>query len=370
MDADALEAWLRLLLLPGIGNQGARILLSAYGSPQEVFAQSTPALAQLMPARLVTAIQTTPARLSTLLQTTKDWLDGADDRRLLTLGESSYPASLLQIEDPPLLLYLLGLPLDVNCAANLAIVGSRNPTPQGALNAKQFAQEFAGAGLTTVSGLALGIDAAAHAGALAGGGKTLAVVGTGLDQVYPRQHQALARQIAAQGTLISEYNLGTAPLSANFPRRNRIISGLSQGVLVVEAALKSGSLITAGQAIEQGREVFAIPGSIHSPQSRGCHALIKQGAKLVETAQDVLEELKLPVLAKRPQASSGLQPTPPSPLGQDLLRALGTEILSLDQLQARTGLATAVLQAGLLDLEMGEHLARLAGGRFQRLIRG
>jgi DNA processing protein len=369
MDAHELKAWLRLLLLPGIGNHAARVLLSAFGSPQAVFEQTATTLIQRMPAKLVAVIQTEPARLGALLQTTQQWLALSDDRRVVALGDADYPASLLQTEDPPLLLHLLGLPLDSRCAASLAMVGSRNPTPQGALNAKQFAQEFASAGLCIVSGLALGIDGAAHAGAIAGGGNTVAVVGTGLDQVYPRQHQDLARQIAQQGTLVSEYCLGTPPLSANFPRRNRIISGLSQGVLVVEAALKSGSLITAGQALEQGREVFAIPGSIHSPQSRGCHALIKQGAKLVETASDVLEELKLTQCSKPTESHNITNQTPPNPLGQTLLTALGMEVLSLDQLQARTGLATAVLQAGLLDLEIDEHLARLAGGRFQRLVR-
>jgi DNA processing protein len=368
MDLKELEAWLRLIRLPGVGNQGARVLLSAFGSPQAVFEQNVQALTQLMPVRLVPVIQAKPQGLSALLMTTQKWLAGSDNRRVLALGDPDYPASLLQTEDPPLLLHLLGLPLDAD-ATNLAMVGSRNPTPQGALDARHFAQAFAKAGLCIVSGLALGIDGAAHAGALAGGGKTVAVVGTGLDQAYPRQHQALASQIAQQGTLISEYCLGTPPLSTNFPRRNRIISGLSQGVLVVEAALKSGSLITASQAIEQGREVFAIPGSIHSPQSRGCHALIKQGAKLVETANDVLEELKLPPYLTPAEPCKATNQTPPNQLGLALLAALGVEILSLDQLQARTGLATATLQAGLLDLEIDEHLARLAGGRFQRLVR-
>jgi DNA processing protein len=222
-----------------------------------------------------------------------------------------------------------------------------------------------------VSGLALGIDGAAHDGAMLGGGETIAVVGTGLDRVYPKRHLALAHRIAQQGMLISEFPIGTPPLTANFPRRNRIISGLSRGTLVVEAALQSGSLITARLAAEQGKEVFAIPGSIHSPQSRGCHALIKQGAKLVEVAQDVLEELKLT------PAGAGAALDAPQPRAEDdaagstpedpLLSALGFDAVSLDALLARTGLDTAHLQAQLLELELDGQVVRLPGGLFQRM---
>jgi DNA processing protein len=243
-----------------------------------------------------------------LLDTTCTWLNAdRQRRRVMTLGDPAYPRCLLDIEDPPLMLYAMGLPvawemladgrtgLDLAQAAGMAIVGSRNPTPQGAANAHDFAQALAQAGLTVVSGMALGVDAAAHAGALQvqGTGRdaiaTVAVVGTGLDRVYPKQHRTLAHQIVRQGVILSEYHLGTPPLAANFPQRNRLIAGLSRGTLVVEAALQSGSLITARMALEQGRDVFAIPGSVHSTQSKGCHALIKQGAKLVESARDVLE---------------------------------------------------------------------------------
>jgi DNA processing protein len=250
----------------------------------------------------------------------------------------------------------------------LAVVGSRNPTPQGAENAERFARDLASRGLCIVSGLALGVDAAAHEGALRGAAKgqlaTVAVVGTGLDRVYPARHRDLAHRIAARGLLISEYPLGTPPLAANFPRRNRLIAGLCQGTLVVEAALESGSLITARLAVEQGRDVFAIPGSIHSPQSRGCHALIRQGAKLVESGQDVLDELPLdaPVSAAH-VAAKDVAPEPPE---DTLLSALGHEATSLDALQARTGLPAAVLQARLLDLELDGRIARLPGGWFQR----
>jgi DNA processing protein len=263
-----------------------------------------------------------------------------------------------------------------NVAHCIAMVGSRNPTPQGETNAREFARALAGSGLCVVSGLALGIDAAAHDGALLAGACTVAVVGTGLDRVYPKGNLALAHRIAQQGLIVSEFPLGTPPLTANFPRRNRIISGLSKGVLVVEAALKSGSLITARLAAEQGKDVFAIPGSIHSPQSRGCHALIKQGAKLVETVEDVLDEMKPP--ASRHDDNAAPDRSSPTPGGQTgpttpalqpdaLLVALGFDVTTLDALQARTGLPTAELQARLLELELDGHLSRLPGGKFQRL---
>ena len=269
LDPDELSAWLRLTLAPGVGNDASRKLLAAFGSAQAVFEQSADSLRQIGTERLVKAIQSQPQGLPALLQTTMEWLQAGDDRCIATLGDAAYPASLLDIEDPPLMLYLLGSQVHQANAAravNIAIVGSRNPTPQGELNARDFAQSFAQVGLCVVSGLALGIDGAAHDGALLGGGQTIAVVGTGLDRVYPKKHLALAHRIAQQGLLMSEFPLGTPPLNANFPRRNRIISGLSRGTLVVEAALKSGSLITARMAVEQGKEVFAIPGSIHSPQ--------------------------------------------------------------------------------------------------------
>lgn len=374
MQSQELAAWLRLTLSPGISLDAARRLLTAFGSPQAVFEQSAGALREIGTDKLVRAIQAPPPSLAAQLQTTLDWLDAGDDRGVVALGDPGYPAPLLDIEDPPLMLYMLGtLANRAQTAANtiaksLAIVGSRNPTPQGESNARAFAKAFGEAGICVVSGLARGIDGAAHDGTLLGGGQTIAVVGTGLDRVYPKKHLDLAHRIARQGMIVSEFALGMPPLTANFPRRNRLISGLSRGTLVVEAALKSGSLITARLASEQGKDVFAIPGSIHSPQSRGCHALIKQGAKLVELAQDVLEELHW--------APSGPSPIDLEPLaGQDpadpalrsLLLALGYDAVSLDALQARTGLDTPRLQAGLLGLELDGQIARLPGGLYQRL---
>jgi DNA processing protein len=350
-----------------------------------VFAQSFSSLRDVVSATQAQALQQVPSGFEDAVDTTWSWLHAdLQHRRILTLGDSAYPQALLNIEDPPLMLYALGngeafVPGALDALPCVAIVGSRNPTPQGAANAREFGHALAQAGLTVVSGLALGVDGAAHQGALEGAGTapvaTIAVVGTGLDRIYPKQNAPLARQIASHGLLLSEYPLGTPPLAANFPQRNRIISGLSLGTLVVEAAMQSGSLITARIALEQGKEVFAIPGSIHSTQSRGCHALIKQGAKLVESAQDVMEELG----AYRSTHSQPLTEREPDLLDADthlpsaqraLLNALGFEPCSLDALQARTGMDTPNLQAELMSLELQGWLVRLPGGSFQRQARG
>ena len=376
MDTEELRAWLRLALTPGVGNTTARKLLTAFGSAQAIFEQSSATLQQLGSDKLASSLRSEPPSLAAQLQTTTDWLKAGDDRRIAVLGDTAYPAALLDIEDPPLMLYMLGTLASQSdkaiktIANSLAIVGSRNPTPQGESNARQFARAFGGAGICVVSGLALGIDGAAHDGAMLGGGETIAVVGTGLDRVYPKKHLDLAHRIARQGMIISEFPLGTPPLTANFPKRNRIISGLSRGTLVVEAALQSGSLITARLAAEQGKEVFAIPGSIHSPQSRGCHALIKQGAKLVEVAQDVLEELRLVPAGSGAALEASEADEAVSARDDPLLAALGFDPVSLDALQARTGLDTAHLQAGLLELELDGQVARLPGGLFQRMAAG
>ncbi|WP_066273630.1 DNA-processing protein DprA [Hydrogenophaga palleronii] len=361
-----LAAWLRLLLTPGIGPESARKLLAAFGPPEAVFAQAPAAWHSVLGTRAARALETVPTNLDAQVQRVSAWLAEAQ-HHLITLGDAQYPPELLQMADPPLLLYVQGDPQALHHARRLAIVGSRNPTPQGESNARQFAHALAQAGVCVVSGLALGVDGAAHDGALQGGGPTVAVVGTGLDRVYPQQHAALARRIVQHGAIVSEYPLGTPPLRENFPRRNRLIAGLCQGTLVVEAAVQSGSLITARLAAEQGREVFAIPGSIHAPQSRGCHALIRQGAKLVESAQDILEDLRL-----SPPVATSLQGDLPlhDEDAHSLLRAMGHDPVSLDVLQARTGLPTAHLQAQLLELELSGEVGRLPGGLLQRLAQG
>lgn len=365
IEREELAAWLRLLETPGLGAQSARRLLAAFGSPQAVLRAPVSALRQVVGAGQADALARPPEGFDVLLAATWTWLQAGPQRHILTLGDPGYPARLLDIADPPLLLYGIGAP-ELLGTLSIAVVGSRSPTRQGADHARSFAAHLSHAGLCIVSGLAQGIDGAAHEGALEGPGRTIAVVGTGLDRVYPARHRELARRIAAEGLLLSEYALGTPPLPANFPRRNRLIAGLSLGTLVVEAALQSGSLITARLALEQGREVFAIPGSIHSPQSRGCHALLKQGAKLVETAQDILEELHLP--AQSNCLSSAAQPQPPAPEEFDpVLNALGWEATTLDALVARTGWPAADLNARLLELELEGRVARLPGQLFQRL---
>jgi DNA processing protein len=364
---DELGAWLRLAMSPGIGRASARRLLATFGLPQQLFAQQPDALQAAAGPVAAQALIREPEGWAAQLDLTWDWLQADPTAHMVfTLADPQYPPSLLQTEDPPLLLYASGR-VPGSWPRCIAVVGSRNPTAQGRINAYQFGRALAQAGYTVVSGLALGVDAAAHEGALDGAAPdqlaTIAVVGTGLDRVYPKQHVQLAQRIAERGLLLSEYPLGMEPLAENFPRRNRIIAGLGLGTLVVEAALQSGSLITARMAVEQGKDVFAIPGSIHAPQSRGCHALLKQGAKLVETAQDVLEELSA-------GSSTPASAQPAERKDDPLLTAMGFDPVGIDALVARTGTSAADLQAALLELQLQGRVARLPGGLFQRIEQG
>ena len=382
MAPDELRAWLRLLQTPLIGRHAARRLLAALGSPQGIFDASPDALRALVGTKPAAAlIAQPPPELEELVDVTLAWLNHDDSsaaRCVMALGDPRYPSALLETADPPLMLYAQGdIGLLQRFSTTLAVVGSRNPTPQGLETARQFSEQASRAGLTVVSGLALGIDAAAHEGALVGAASganaaaaaTIAVVGTGLDRVYPSRHLKLAHRIAAQGLMLSEYPLGTSPLPGNFPQRNRIIAGLARATLVVEAALPSGSLITAKQALEAGRDVLAIPGSIHSPLSRGCHMLIKQGAKLVDTAQDVLEEFGKGGAPKVTAANAAADPQIDPPDGSStraLLSALGYDPVGLDALSARTGRSAADLNGALLELELEGRVNRLPGQLFQR----
>ncbi len=371
---DEFAAWFRLLETPGIGRTTARRLLAACGSPQAVLAAPEATLRALAGAAVAAGLARPDAAwreaFAQRLAAAQQWRHGAAHRHVLVPGDPDYPAALLQTADPPLLLYAEGDLAHLG-APSVAVVGSRHATAQGLAHARAFAQALAEAGWVVVSGLALGVDAAAHEGALQAGA-TIAVVGTGLDQVYPRRHAALAGRIAAQGLLISEHAPGTPALAEHFPQRNRIIAGLTRGTLVVEAALQSGSLITARLASEAGREVMAVPGSIHAPQSRGCHALIKQGAQLVESVADILEALQGP-LARAPQAELPLgeadddDPTAPQGADGPLWRALGHDPVTLDALVARTGWPTAEISARLLEWELAGRVARLPGGLYQRL---
>ncbi len=353
-----LRAWLSLSLVPGLGAGAFRKLLAEFGDPEAVCEAKTPALARVVSHEIAAAIHAGPdsARIEAVLR----WLEDPANA-ILTLADECYPQLLLQISDPPPLLYIKGSPALLNRAA-LAVVGSRNATRQGSENAEAFARELSDGGFTIVSGLALGIDAAAHRGGLAGASSSIAVVGTGLDVVYPARNRELAHALSAGGVLVSEFALGTPPLSINFPRRNRLISGLTRGCLVVEAALKSGSLITARYALEQGREVFAIPGSIHSTLSKGCHYLIKQGAKLVESSNDILEELGAATRSRQLQDSTSVEPE-----YQAMLDLMGFDPADQDTLCARGGLTPETASAMLLTLELDGLVSRLPGGKFQRL---
>lgn len=394
MTQGELGDWLRLSAADGIGSLTATKLLKKFGLPKNIFSQSAQALSEGIHDKQVKALLEPAEALPALIEATWDWLQAAPlgvMRKIVCLADSDYPQALLQLPDPPILLYATGSSAVYTHIAtkqappDMAIVGSRNATPQGLANARSFAKTFAQSGLHIISGLALGIDGAAHEGALdaqndfgSAAGSTVAVVGTGLDRVYPKRHHDLAHRIVQHGLIISEFPIGTPPLPENFPRRNRIIAALSQGTLVVEAAIKSGSLITARQALDLGKEVFAIPGSIHSPQAKGCHHLIKQGAKLVESAQDVLEELPIAPSADLSNAmisgairaysmpangQKGIENAEENPL----FIALGHDPISLDSLVNRTGIPASQLQVQLLELELLGDVARLPGGLFQRM---
>ncbi|MGZ5200601.1 MAG: DNA-processing protein DprA [Telluria sp.] len=359
---DHLADWLRLEQASGVGCRTANQLLAAFHSPQAIFQASDNELATHLPLPGVRALRAPPsAGFGELLAATLAWL-AQPGHHIITQHDPRYPELLTHIPDPPLMLYAQG---DVSLLARpcLAIVGARNASTQGKANAEAFAQALSCAGLTIVSGLAAGIDASAHDGALRGIGSTVAVVGTGIDRVYPARHRELARCIAEDGCIVSEYALGTAPLANNFPRRNRIISGLSAGVLVVEAAAESGSLITARLAIDQGREVFALPGSIHSALSKGCHKLIREGAHLVETVDEVLDAMHISPLAAAasvPQVAAACE---------GLLDRIGLDPVDFDALSNATGEDAASLNSQLLLLELAGFVERLPGNVIQRVVR-
>ena len=353
-----LEPWLRLALLPDLGDASFRRLLVTFGSPEGILGAAHAALSRSVSAKLAAAICS--GGETDKLAPVSTWLDDPANH-VITLADSSYPPALLQIPDPPPLLYAKGR-LSLLTQPGIAIVGSRSATPQGIAIAESFARALSDAGLTIISGMALGIDAAAHRGGLSGVAGSMAIVGTGLDIVYPARNRPLAHELAARGALLSEFALGTPALAANFPRRNRLISGVARGCVVVEAAAQSGSLITARLAVEQGREVFAVPGSIHSPLSKGCHHLIRQGAKLVETAQDVLEEFHM-MSAPAPAAPSSQLP----PAARSLLDHLGFDPCDVDTLTTRSGLGSYLVLALLSELEIAGCVAALAGGLYQRV---
>lgn len=365
-----LAAWLRLERASGIGPRTGLKLLQVFGSIDAIFDAGAERLrAHLGQAQAQALCAPPSAETQRLIEATLRWRE-RPGHRVLALGEPGYPELLANIPDPPLLLYIKGR-VELLAAPMLAMVGSRNASLQGRTNALAFAESLSAAGLCIVSGLALGIDAAAHEGALLGGGSTVAVVGTGPDLVYPARNRALCERIGLEGCIVSEYPVGTPPLPGNFPKRNRIISGLAAGVLVVEAAAQSGSLITARQAAEQGREVFAIPGSIHASLAKGCHILIREGAKLVDTAADVLEAMAWsPLVRSASSTVSARVPVDAIPDGSAaLLAALGHDPVEPDMLLASLGMSPALLSSQLLALELAGLLERQPGGRVQRVVK-
>ncbi len=396
LPADTLQeyrAWLQLCLTPGVGPTLARALLTEFGLPEQALEQSTSRLSKIVSSTVAAALRSPAEPTLALIEASLLWLQTTPQAHLLHWGDTAYPAALLQLSDPPPLLFARGR-LQTLDAPALGIVGSRNPTRAGQEHAHDFAQSLASSGWSVVSGLAMGIDAAAHQGALLAqrranpstSASTIAVVGTGLDEVYPRQNQALGQALFTEGLVLSEHPPGTPALPAHFPRRNRLIAALGAGVLVVEAARQSGSLITARLAADLGREVFAIPGSIDSPMARGCHYLIKQGAKLVESAEDVLSELaSLPVAqplaasSSRAQAGSRVQsnsqpnlrakPQKPgiAPGHQKLLEQLGWEPTAPDQLAESLSMSAPTIAEALTLLELDGLIERLPDGRVQRL---
>lgn len=377
-DENETRAWIRLSLEPRLGPVRIRMLLAAIGLPQDIYAQSASGLSKLLSPELAAQLRQTPDEaMSATIEATLAWL-GEPTHYLLTLADSHYPVNLLALHDPPPLLYLNGNPACLHRPI-LSIVGARSATTGGRDNAQAFARYLAERGWCIASGLASGIDGAVHEGALQAGsdaGGTIAVLGTGIDLVYPARHRQLAHRIAAEGLLMSEFPLGARAQPFHFPLRNRVVAALGRGVLVVEAARQSGSLITAQQASEIGREIFAIPGSIHSPLSRGCHALIRQGAKLVESGEDILEELRqsgstMSQTSQAPPATaSEAQQRADNMLSEDeraLLQALGHDPLSTEALQSRTQWEMPRIHSTLALLELQGVVARQPDSRFQRL---
>lgn len=409
LEADELSAWLRLANARGLRPAALCALLRAFGLPQHVFAQPFEALAAAAGTEAARAALAPPAaNFAQQVAAVAAWC-AQPGHALVTLADPAYPPRLLTMPDPPALLYVQGR-LDLLHARSVAVVGSRSATPQALEDATRFARTLAAAGVTVVSGLASGVDGAAHQGALDERGGTVAVIGTGADLVYPAGHHALAAQIASRGAIVSEWPLGTPARSANFPQRNRVIAALVEGVIVVEAAMRSGSLITTRLANEMGRDVFALPGSVHAPLSRGCHRLIKEGAQLVETPEEVLEALRFtqpaprarrtraprerdstdtmtlplefeaqpprlardnaqsepPAEAARGRAAATARPAALAPEAHALLAALGHAPATLEILAQRTDMTEAALQATLLQLELAGHVSALPGGRFTR----
>lgn len=381
--SDELQPWIALWKLSGVGPKSIQKLLNTLGDPATILSSKSHTLTNAgISEKLANTIIDNQSNLESAIPDI-EWMNASENHHIITVQCEEYPELLKRISDPPPILYVHGK-LSLLKDPQIAIVGSRNPTQGGSNNAYEFAKHLGQTGFCITSGLALGVDGTAHNGALEVKAPTIAVIATGIDRVYPAKHREMAHKIADNGAIVTEFPIGTQPKSGNFPRRNRIISGLSYGTLVVEAAQKSGSLITARLAMEQNREVFAIPGSIHNPLARGCHQLIRQGAKLVETAQDILEEMSSVIDVKtildeqqllnesvnqenNIQAESTTNIFQGDDDQQIILDQMGFDPISIDQLVIRTGIDTASLSASLLMLELQNQIASNGGGTYTRL---
>ncbi|OED45226.1 DNA protecting protein DprA [Endozoicomonas sp. (ex Bugula neritina AB1)] len=357
--------WLLLSLMPGLGPIKTQRLLECFGTPERVVLAPQQELRRVLSGKVADTIgsRTTQQKINRQLQLTKQWLDSSEAHHIITPDSHLYPELLKALPDAPVILYVIGNP-SLLSEPQIAVVGSRRPTPSGCRVAKEFSEQLAHSGLVITSGMAMGIDGAAHQGALSSYGGTIAVLGTGVDQIYPVRHKNIYSLIASNGALVSEFPLGTTPFAGNFPKRNRIISGLSLGVLVVEAALESGSLISARMAAEQGREVFAVPGSVINPLSKGCHKLIRDGAVLVESADDILMELA-PQLQQQIKVSvpfSAIQSKEIDPLRLKVIESMGYDVISIDLLSEICGIPCHELSALLTEMELDGVIEATPGG--------
>ena len=357
--------WLLLSFMPGLGPIKTQRLLQCFGSPERIVLAPQQELRQVLSEKIADNFSSpsTQQKIKRQLQQTQHWYESSEAHHIITFDSPLYPKLLRELPDAPVILYVIGNPSMLQ-EPQVGVVGSRRPTPSGSRVAKEFSEQLARSGLVITSGMAMGIDGAAHQGALSSYGGTIAVLGTGVDQIYPVRHKSIYSLIAAHGALVSEFPLGTTPFAGNFPKRNRIISGLSLGVLVVEAALESGSLISARMAAEQGREVFAVPGSVINPLSKGCHKLIRDGAVLVESADDILMELapQLQQQMQLPDLSSTVQQKESDPLRLKVVESMGYDVISIDDLSDICGIPCQELSVLLTDMELDGVIEATPGG--------
>ncbi|MCC2645083.1 MAG: dprA [Burkholderiales bacterium] len=358
MDTDKLHSWLHLAMTPKVGPKTVLKLLHHFTTVENILAQDSNTLSQFVGSTVARLIVANAAEKA--VNEAYTWLEKDKSNNIITLADSFYPKGLGEMVDPPIILFAKG-DLSLLDKHKFTIIGTRHPTEQGTLNAFNFAKHLSNLDLTIVSGMADGIDRYAHLGALEGHGKTIGVIGTGIDRVYPASNKDLFHKVAVDGLLLSEFALGTQPFVGNFPRRNRIVAGLSKGCLVIESAVDGGSMITANMALEMGREVMAIPGSIHNPVARGCHKLIKVGAKLIETTNDIIEELQI---VQEVQKSVMAEP-----INDPILQIMGFDAVDIDHICNKLNVSVAEICANLLALELDGHITNCGNGKYQRIFR-